>query len=183
MLRDGGRDLWSEVKRIRDNKSGCSNVVDNCCSDSGIADYFYEKYQDLYTSIPYNIADIDSIRSEVNGLIQGCTSDCIITSSDVVKAVDRLKFKKDDGNKGLSSDHIKWSSTDLFVHLALLLTGMLIHGFVPDDFLVSTIIPIPKGKNTNVTDSANYRGIALSSVMGKIIDLIVLERYCDNLLT
>jgi len=47
---------------------------------------------------------------------------------------------------------------------------MIIHGSVPDIFLTSTILPIPK--NCNLTDSANYRGIALSSVFGKIFDHI-----------
>ena len=69
------------------------------------------------------------------------------------------------------------------MHIALLTTGMLIYGFVPEDLLISTIIPIPKGKNTNVTVSANYRGIALSSIIGKIIDLILMDRCFDKLAT
>ena len=60
---------------------------------------------------------------------------------------------------------------------------MLVYGFVPDDLLVSTVIPIPKGKNTNVTVSANYRGIAHSSIISKIIDLILMNRYYDKLVT
>ena len=44
-------------------------------------------------------------------------------------------------------------------------------------------MPIPKNKNGNVTDSANYRGIALSSVFGKIFDHVILEKYRDRLCT
>jgi hypothetical protein len=51
------------------------------------------------------------------------------------------------------------------------------HGSVIDDLLCSTLIPIPKRSNMNVTDSYNYRGIALSSVLGRILDLIVLQRF------
>jgi len=58
---------------------------------------------------------------------------------------------------------------------------MLIHGVAPDDMCSSTIIPIPKGKHANVTDSSNYRGIALSSIFGKIFDLIFLVKYSDCL--
>jgi hypothetical protein len=54
---------------------------------------------------------------------------------------------------------------------------------VPKDFLRSTAIPIPKGKNINITDSNNYRGISLSSIFGKLFDLIVLTRYSDCLET
>ena len=52
---------------------------------------------------------------------------------------------------------------------------------MPDEFLLSTVVPIPKGRNVNLTDSSNYRGIAMSSVFGQLLDLIILERYSDKL--
>ena len=51
----------------------------------------------------------------------------------------------------------------------------------PDDFVSSTTVPIPKGCNVNLTVSDNYRGITLSSIFGKVLDLIVLMRYSDKL--
>jgi hypothetical protein len=48
---------------------------------------------------------------------------------------------------------------------------------ITDDLSVSTVLPIPKGKNLNYSDSANYRGIALSSIFGKLFDSHVLTRY------
>jgi len=65
----------------------------------------------------------------------------------------------------------------------MLFTSMSVHGFVPEDFQISTIIPIPKGKNANLTDSDNYRGITISSVLGKVFDLVVLDKYSDHLVT
>ena len=63
---------------------------------------------------------------------------------------------------------------------------MIVHGIVFDDLLVSFVVPIPKSKNINCTDSANYHGIvssivqyALSSIFGKLFDRIVLSRYTD----
>ena len=70
------------------------------------------------------------------------------------------------------------------MNTANLFFGLLTHGSVGDvgyDFLTSTIIAIPKGRNTKVTDSENYRGIALNSVLSRNIDLIVLHRYSDSL--
>ena len=60
---------------------------------------------------------------------------------------------------------------------------MTVHGIVFDDLLVSSIVPIPKGKNINCSESVNYRGIALSSIFGKLFDRIVLNRYADKLIT
>ena len=69
------------------------------------------------------------------------------------------------------------------MHVTFLLSGTLVHGYIPDDLSVSIIIPIPKGKKSNVTDSANYRGIALSSILCKICDLIVLDLYSEKPIT
>ena len=60
---------------------------------------------------------------------------------------------------------------------------MLLHGVASDDMNSCTLIPIAKGKHSNVTDSSNYRGIAPSSVFGKVLDLIFLSKYNDSLCT
>ena len=44
-------------------------------------------------------------------------------------------------------------------------------------------MPILKGCNVNVTDNDNFHGIALSSIMVKIFDHIVLQKYQDHLIT
>jgi len=67
------------------------------------------------------------------------------------------------------------------MHISLLFSGLLVHGCVPECMLTNTVIPIPKGKQANRTYSNNYRGIALSSVFGKLFDLVMLTRYCQSL--
>ena len=59
----------------------------------------------------------------------------------------------------------------------------LVHGFAAGDMATCTLIPIPKGKNNSGTDSVNYRGIVLSSIFGKIFDLIFLNKFSDCLFT
>jgi len=48
------------------------------------------------------------------------------------------------------------------------LSALHIHGYVPSDVLVSRLMPIPDGQNTNITDSMNYSAIALSSVFAQV---------------
>ena len=40
-----------------------------------------------------------------------------------------------------------------------------------------------KRRAVNITDSTNYRGIALSSIFGKLLDQIVLAKFADKLVT
>ena len=44
---------------------------------------------------------------------------------------------------------------------------------------LSTVIPMPKSKNWSQMDSSNYRGNALSSIYGKLFDLVIVSRYSD----
>ena len=81
----------------------------------------------------------------------------------------------------ITSDHIIHVGEVFLTHISCLFTSIIVHGTVVDSFLLSTIVPIPKGRNANLSDSSNFRGIALSSVYGKLLDYIILDRYQDKL--
>jgi hypothetical protein len=106
---------------------------------------------------------------------------CTVKVTDVMAAVSRLKLGKRDGHTGLLTDHVKHACDEWYVHVSMLLSALIVHGSITDDLSVTTILPIPKGKNLNYSNSANYRGIALSSIIGKIFDTCILHRY-DSLL-
>ena len=55
--------------------------------------------------------------------------------------------------------------------------------YLCDSCMYNTIIPIPKNRNVSTSDSANYRGIALSSIYGKLFDNIVLHHFSKSLST
>ena len=107
----------------------------------------------------------------------------VVNCADVMHACGQLKAGKRDGSLGLVSDHFINSCVELSVHTAMLFSTTLVHGFATEDMATCTLIPIPKCKNVNVTDSANYRGITLSSVFGKIFDLVFLNKFYDYLCT
>ena len=64
----------------------------------------------------------------------------------------------------------------------MLISSLFSHGVVVNNMKVSTIRPIPKN-TLNVCDSTNYCSIVIGSVLGKIVDRILLERMSDYLLT
>ena len=109
--------------------------------------------------------------------------DYVVKASEVYEMIGHLKANKNEGLCGLSSDFFINGPPELSIHIALLITAMLSHGFSPSLLTVSTIIPIPKGNQVNLSESANYRAITLSSILCKIIDLIVINRYGECLNT
>jgi len=97
----------------------------------------------------------------------------------VYDAVHKIKPGQSDGLIGLSSDFFLHACDELYVHISLLFTSLLLHGYVPDVMSISTVIPIPKGRHVNITESDNYRGVVLSSTFGKPFDMVILHRYYD----
>jgi len=84
---------------------------------------------------------------------------------------------------GLASDHFVNAGDDCFAHISMMFNVIVMHGILPEVFLYSTIIPIPKTRNVNLSDSPNYRGIGLSFLYGKLFDNVVLMYYSDKLAT
>ena len=59
---------------------------------------------------------------------------------------------------------------------------MLTHKYVPCPMLTSNIIPIPQKRRKSLNDSDNYRAISLSSILGKLLDCVILLS-CDKALS
>jgi len=61
---------------------------------------------------------------------------CHISAVEVGTFVAMLKCHKNDGGTELNTNHFKYASTDLHYHVALLLSAVVCHGSVPNDFLL-----------------------------------------------
>ena len=93
---------------------------------------------------------------------------------DVQYAISKEKSGKSDCVENLCSDNFKNGTERFTVLLSFLLWSMLVHGVAPAGLLLSTMVPIPKSKRGQKCSSDNYRAIALSSLIGKILDTIIL---------
>ena len=118
-----------------------------------------------------------------NNIIADDNLDFVITPIDVATAISHIKHCKNDVDGILTSDHFIYAPYDLNVHISMLFSAMLMHGYVPDMFLNSSIRPIPKGHTLSTGDSGNYRGIAIGSLFNKIFDNIILCKYRHLLVT
>jgi hypothetical protein len=96
--------------------------------------------------------------------------------------VNKLKPGKHHGHLGLSLNHIGNVCEELYIHIAMLLSSLVVYGYVTEDLSFSGVLPITEAKHLNNSDSTNYRGIALGSIFGKLFDLHVLSHY-ESLLT
>jgi len=174
-------------KKVRGVKSFPSSSVDGVEGNDAVCELFKSKYEELYNSVSFEQTDIDVLRDDVCSMVHEsclaglCYDNHNVTFHDVSHAAKKLKAGKSDSNDCLTSDHFINAPDDLYVHIALLLNAMLVHGNSPHDMLMSVLVPIPKNAKKSLRDSTNYRSIAISSIVGKIFDNIVLQKHCDVL--
>ena len=101
-----------------------------------------------------------------------------------MSAFHKPKPAKSDCIDNMYSDNLKNGTYTLYHMISIVFTSMLIHGVSSGDLLLSTLVPIPKNKrgNNNICNSNHYRQIAISSILGKIFDIIVLDAQYDSYL-
>ena len=99
------RDFWQKVRKIRARKLMSNYAIHGHSSAEVIARLIGEKYRDLYSSVPYDRAEMskinDSIESQLNS--DEFTSDCVVTAFDIKNALSRLKCDKGYVDNRLSS--------------------------------------------------------------------------------
>ena len=80
-----------------------------------------------------------------------------------------------------SSDCFKHAPDVLYDKLATVIRSFLIHGHVTLFLLIATLLPIIKDKLGSISTSKNYRSIAISSTILKIIDWVILLLFGTSL--
>ena len=76
-------------------------------------------------------------------------------------------------------------SRRLFIHLSILFNLCITHCYLPDAFMQSTIVPLVKCKGGDINDTNNYRAIALSNSLSKVLETLFLSKVnstdlCDK---
>ena len=147
-----------------------------------IPGHFKGIYEKLYNSHDDH-ANIVEIDAEVNSKINYFHLVDVdrVTPDIVKKAASRLHSNKSDPIYSFSSDCIQGGPDLLYQHLSVALKSFLIHGHVTLFLLIATLIPIIKDKLGNVNSSKNYRSIALSSLILKLFDLVILLLFGHTL--
>ena len=143
--------------------------------DTDIADLFSDKYNALYNFVPFDNDDILHLRSTINHRLQNTRcSDNVITPTDVRIAVNNLKSGKGVALKGYALITSLMKQKGYMCFLSIIFTSCLTHGFTPDSLILDTMMPVSKDWKKYFCSSSNYRAIALSGILKKIFDWIIL---------
>ena len=179
----GGRvnDILKQIKSSRKNKSACSKNIDGVSGVKNIASHFNDIYKGIYNQ--HNSTEkVGEIMADVNAKITArdlCELHKIspILLKDVIS---KLHNGKTDNVQNWGTDALKTASDILAEHFSKLFKSYLVHGYISDIFLTSSLIPIVKNANESKVVSDNYRLIAISSLMLKVFDYVLLTLFSDT---
>ena len=180
--------FWKKVKRLRNPKqhevfavrNSSGNVVYNinevvqvwrdhfeCISQPRQSPNFDERhYKHVYDSVKswYNEDDDGEF------LTQTFTYDEVNTG---MKALNRGKAA---GCDGLTTEHFIHAGGTFITLIRDIFNSIVRLEYIPENFRRGTQIPLYKGKNLNLLDVNNYRGITLLTCMNKLFEVLVWER-------
>ena len=178
-----GRALWDELKRLNRGVKCTTNTLDGHSTNADIVEHLATKYRALFSSQTTTEAKLNDIRHVIQDKVTCEGNAFVVTVTEVCEMTSKLKINKSDGLTGSCSDHFVYAPHRFAVLFTMLINVMLVHGYMPDDMLASVLVSIPKDPRGSLTNSANYRAIALYSSMGKIVDMLISDRYSNQLMT
>ena len=169
-------DFWKSWKQLYSkSQSDLHTVVNGTSSKSEIADNFKSHF--VKVSLPNNQQRVDSLektfkekyQEEIAGHNCSCSSHRI-TLDTVIDAAFSMKKGKSGDDSFVHAEHFFNAPLALFDRLQCLFNSMLMHGYVPSQFRLGTIVPIVKDLQGDKGDMNNYRGITIAPIASKIFE-------------
>ena len=100
-----------------------------------------------------------------------------VTASEIREAVKLLKKGKSAGLDNLTGEHLIYVCDKLFILLSMCINSMINHGYLPQIFMDTILVPIVKNVKGDITDGDNYRPIAITCIASKVVELVILDKF------
>ena len=173
-------DIFAEIRKTRKSPQTSSSTIDGITDD--IPNYLASKYEKLYNGVDdkANLLELERFL-ELNISDRSQFHVDKITAEIVKKSALKLKPGKTDPVMSITSDCLLNAPDCLYQILAVCMRSYIIHGHVSMCLLTSTMVPLIKDKLGDSASSDNYRSIAISSVIMKIFDLVILSVFGEHL--
>ena len=173
---NGSSDLFKEIKRMRKHAPQIASSIDG--KDGNASDTFKDIYSKLYNSVDDKI-ECELLMTEINDQITHAQLHEVnmVTPNIIKDSAKNLSNSKSDPVYAYSSDCIKHGTDYLYEMLAVAFQSYLIHGHMTLFLLLATLIPIIKDKLGSINSSKNYRSIAISSLILKLFDWIIINLF------
>ena len=178
LLKCNGKDFWKEIKKINSKHlhTPLAETVNGQTGADNICEMWRQQFSNLLNSATCKAeASIDSDPENM----------CFerFTHEEVSQAIKVLKSGKSHGKDKLCGEHYIHADNKINVLLSMFFNAVICHGYIPIGLMETIIVPIVKDKKGDIGSKDNYRPIALTSILSKIFEILILTRYQSMLTT
>ena len=169
------KSFWNNVKKVNCNAATkYASSVGGVCGDKNIASLWRDHFNNLYNSVA-NDGSKDEFFARLRS--SQCTPLCCnVTVQEIRAAISRQKRGKAAGPDGIAMEAFIFGNTKLLIHLSLLFNMFIMHSHITPAFMQTVIVPLVKAKCGDLTDVNNYRAIALSNSITKILESVFMSK-------
>ena len=166
-------DLFKQIKALRRSSPVVSTCIDG--NSSNIPEHFRSIYSKLYNSTD-DAEKLCQVNEYTKSIISPVHLQKIdqITPALLKDASKRLKPGKSDQMYAFSSDCFRNGPDILYDLLSWTIRCCILHNHINDVLLISTLVPLVKDRLGNINSSKNYRSVAISSILLKLLDWVVI---------
>ena len=162
--------------------------MDNASVKDEICNLFKLKYETLYNSPAYNS---ETLGDQIQGAVSNkCATNCSsiqhlhsINPEMVTRASKKLKADSYDSVYDIQGYNLIHGTPRLYTLLSMCFSSFLSHGLTPSLLNSSYLVPIPKNCRASLSQSENYRAIAINTLFNKLLDYIFIESLQKQLKT
>nr|XP_006823972.1 PREDICTED: uncharacterized protein LOC100368541 [Saccoglossus kowalevskii] len=160
-------------KKVHTKKRGTSpSTVGGTSGEPEIADMWADHFEAILNSVKH-----DQYKANVHNYISDCdNNDILVSSADIANIIGKLPTQKSRDSGGLSAENLMYANSSVNVHLSMCISSMFVHGYIPTDKSNVTLLLQLKNKNGDVTSKNNYHPIAITTVISKLVEHLLLER-------
>ena len=167
-LVENPKKFWSYIKRLKNNASGVSDLLNNgeLCSDSKTkANILNNQFFSAFTKENLNNIPVET------PLTNSKISQIIISPEGVKKQLLNLDQNKASGPDNIPPWFLKAYASEVHLILTDIFKSSIEHGTIPSKWKEANICSIYKKGNKN--DPANYRPVSLTCVCCKVLEHII----------
>lgn len=170
-------EFWKEISSINNSRVMLPTSIEDATGTEEICKLWKNHYERLFNCLQKNN------NSKVICTTNSSFNDLKVEINEVMDAIKKLDNNKSCGADKIYAEHLKHASEKIIPLLSLCFTGFFVHGFMPSSLLTVVLVPIIKNKAGNVNSIDNYRPVALSSIVSKVLESILLSRIECYLIT
>ena len=130
-----------------------------------------QHFEQLYNSVPAGDAKPQFYDRLSNAL--SVEQPFITTVQDVAAVCCKQKLRKAVGPDGIAMEALIYGGHRLYVHLCMMFNLFVRHKYLPDDIMTSVTVPLVKCKTGDLSDVNNYRAIAISNSLSKLLEALL----------